>query len=78
VSIIKQSEEITTIIYEDGRCEIWRRNDFNSPYTASGDYVLRWNNWIHILEMADRYPALGKAIEDVELMYNLVREDARK
>jgi hypothetical protein len=78
MNTIKQSDEITTIIYVDGRCEIWWRNDFNSPHTANGDYVTRWHNWIHILELAYKHPALNKAIEDVELMYNMVRDDERK
>jgi hypothetical protein len=74
MSIVRQSDEITTIIYDDGSCEVYRRNDFNSPYQFKGDSVVRWHKWLHILETADKYPALSESIEAVELMYEIVKD----
>ena len=78
MSIVRQSDEITTIIYQDDSGEVYRRNDFNSPYAFTANSVARWHNWLHILETAEKYPALDKAIQDVELLYNIVRDNERQ
>lgn len=74
MSIVNKSEEITTIIYEDGSGEIYRRNDFNSPYTFTGANIIRWMKWIDVLKTAEQHPEFEQVIKDVELLHELVKK----
>lgn len=74
MAIVNKSEEITTIIYEDGSGEIYFRNDFNSPYTFTGTNIVRWMKWLDVLKTAEAHPEFEKVIKDVELLYELVRK----
>lgn len=78
MAIVKHCDEITALVFQDGSGKIYRRNDFNSPYVFKGESIARWHQWLHILETADQYPVLSKAIEDVELLYNIVRGNEGK
>ena len=74
MSLVRVSEEITTIILDDGSGHVYRKNDFNSPYRCKAETILRWHRWIQVLETADQYPELEKAIDDVELIYEMMKK----
>jgi hypothetical protein len=73
MSIVNKSEEITTIIYEDGSGEVYRRNDFNSPYVYRGTTITRWMEWLDVLQKAENHPEFEKLLDEVETLYRIIK-----
>jgi hypothetical protein len=72
--ILKDSNEITVLTYKDATGEVWYLNHFNSPIATNEAAIARWHKWLHILTIAEQYPGLSESIENIEVLYELVRD----